>query len=118
MPRLAAVVVLPTPPLSLLYPLNQTDPFFAIQFRQQLYRFFMPALQKLLNFAQYEININSASIIHPTVFDRQAHSVKHQAIQQFCIRRDAPEPWIADQLLRNTIKGILLSFMPIEVRQL
>ena len=75
----------------------------------------MAAIQSLHDLLQRVVNKHTANCVIPLVFQRKAHPVKHQAIQQFCVcgqkfelRASHKQPW-------NAIVAELLGFASVEI---
>jgi len=60
---------------------DQSYPLLTVQFSHQSGCLFAFAVQQLHYFFYREVYVDAAQVVCPAVFDGQAHTVKHQAVE-------------------------------------
>ena len=90
--------------MTLPHPLNQTNPFLAVQFMEQLDRLLRFEPKCLRNVIQGEYDIYPALIVVPSVLHGQAHTVKQDAVEKPCICRYTGKPAVCKEQLGDTVK--------------
>ena len=54
-------------------------------------------------------------LVQPAVFHRQAHAVKQDTVQDFCIGGQTLEPWLLKKSLGNAVERKQFSGLPVEI---
>ena len=85
------------------------------EFPEQLGRFVVCATQRPLDILYCEDNEHPVLLVLPAVFYRQAHAVKQDAVQGFCIGGQTLEPWLLKKSLGNAVEGEQFSGLSVKV---